>query len=153
MSRSLLTYIVLVGIMIFGILYGIQALELRNARMIITSTTTLGPGYFPSLLAIILVILCIINIIETYLKKSDEKVEISNLKVLIYSLVVIVLFILSWFNLGYFFINVFFFILILLLVYRTQKFTTRLVLKNSVIAGGITLSTYIIFKVLLNIRL
>lgn len=153
MSRSLLTYIVLVGIMIFGILYGIQALELRNARMIITSTTTLGPGYFPSLLAIILVILCIINIIETYVKKSDEKVEISNFKVLIYSLVVIVLFILSWFNFGYFFINVFLFILVLLLVYRTQKFTTRLVLKNSVIAGGITVSTYIIFKVLLNIRL
>lgn len=151
MNKKQLNYIVLIFFILLGIVYGLKGLSFRNVRLF--ESTSPSPGYFPIILSVLLVILCLINIVATYFKKSNETINFPNLKLILLTIVAIVLFFISWSSFGYFFINVYVFILFLIIAYRFKDFCWKMILKNSIMVLGITFCLYLIFKVFLNIRL
>jgi len=113
----------------------------------------IGPGYFPVLLAILLIILSIVSLIQTMIKKENEKIDIPKLKLIILTIVMIGLLVFSWSLFGYLYVHIFFFLLILISAYKLPKINIRTIMKDSAIALVITIITYVIFNILLGMNL
>jgi len=117
MSYKIASYIVLLLIVLFGIGYGIS---INSSFEVMPDSSGIGPSYFPNILLTLLIILCIISFFQT-VKKQDQKIPIPNLKYIIFTIIITVLFLLSWQIIGLFYVNTFVFIYALVITYRLEK--------------------------------
>lgn len=147
MNSKLLNLIMILFILVIGISY------MRSASVLgIGTTDNIGAGFYPFLLADVLLILTIISLIQTIRKKGNERIEFPNSKLILFTIGVIALFILSWSLIGFFYINLFFFFLILYSVY-SERLKKQFIFKNSILSLMITISVFIIFNWVLKLPL
>jgi hypothetical protein len=146
MSEKKLSLVFLCLIASFGAYYIIESIPLLTATL-----GGISAGYVPFWLSIILVILCGLNLVQTLLKKEskDKKIIIQNWKYIIFTLVILPLYFMSWSNFGYFYIQTFFLLLILMLVYKIPTgLSARNVIPIAALCGLCTFIIYIIFSVI-----
>ncbi|UTW10240.1 tripartite tricarboxylate transporter TctB family protein [Marinobacterium rhizophilum] len=117
MSWKKLNNIMSIIIMIIGMSYVIN-LNYSASQAILLSNG-IGPTYFPNVLAAILFFLCVVVLIQGNIRE-DTRVTIPNIKYMVFTLILTMVFILSWQYLGYFYINAFVFITALMTVYRKE---------------------------------
>lgn len=149
MSSKIATYITLTLMMALGISYGLTAMSFKKSAF----SSTIGSGYFPGLLAIILIVLCIVSFVQTVLKKEDERIELPKFNLVVTTVVITSLFIFSWNVFGYLYINLFIFLLVLFTIYRLKELNKAVWFKHSLLSLVITGSLFIIFDLLLNINM
>lgn len=144
MSANKSTYITLLALILFAIVYFISADSLTQPQ----DTGTLGSGYFPKLLSILLVILCVINIFQTR-KKEDHKIPLPHLKTILITIGLTALYFLSWGLFGFFYVHTFLYLIILFTFYQPSKKHLPIYVVTALL---ITLFIYLLFDNLLGIR-
>lgn len=148
MSSKRGTDISLFLIIIFAIGYYFAINKLPEAN----DSVSLGPRYFPTLLVILLVLLSCISFFQTR-KQEDKIIHIANIHLIIITIVLTILFFLSWSLVGYFYINCFVFVFLLFITFNWgQLEIKKRIFSHSVIASTITLSIYLFFDLLLGIK-
>lgn len=117
---------------------------------------TLGPGAFPKILAVILIILSVIGIIQQVTnKKEDVKLNLSGIGLVFVTVGLLILYFISWIYLGYFYINTFLFMFILMTILSLKiKLPLKKILYvNLPVTIVVLLIVYVLFDVLLRTRL
>lgn len=117
-------------------------------------TNTIGPGYFPKLLGIGLLLFSVIGIVATIKQKNTGKIVIENLKMIIVALIAVIAFLVIWKWLDAFYVLALVFLLGLTAIFRKDFGMTK---KNiAVIAGsaiGMTITIYLIFDKLMGLSM
>ncbi|TNF22582.1 MAG: tripartite tricarboxylate transporter TctB family protein [Rhodobacteraceae bacterium] len=116
--NSLMSVLLIMG----GIGYALN-LNHSASQAIFFSGSGVGPTYFPNALTAILVLLCIVTLIRNLRDKSPEntgKVTTANSRYILATLGLAMAFIASWQVLGYFYLNVFVLLTVLLTIYRIE---------------------------------
>lgn len=149
MSSKMLAYIMLTLILLLGVGYLFSAYSLKSAD----ESNTLSSGYFPQILGIALIILCIISIVQTVLKKEDEKIDRGNLLMTLSTLAVTSLFIIGWQTFGFFYIQLFIFLFVLFTIYRFKSLNKKIFFVNVIISLFVSGSIYLIFERLMHFYL
>ncbi|SNS84148.1 tripartite tricarboxylate transporter TctB family protein [Tropicimonas sediminicola] len=129
--NSLMSIVLIIG----GIGYALN-LNHSASQAIFFSSSGVGPTYFPNILTGLLVLLCIVTLIRNVRDSSPEnttKVETHNSRYILATLGLAIAFIASWQNLGYFYLNVFVLLTILLTIYRIE-----FGIGNSLLVGAVT---------------
>ncbi|WP_186766670.1 tripartite tricarboxylate transporter TctB family protein [Puniceibacterium confluentis] len=93
------------------------------SQAIFFSGSGVGPTYFPNALTGILVLLCIVTLIRNFRDKSPENtamVTTENFGYILATLALAIAFIASWQVFGYFYLNVFVLLTVLLTIYRIE---------------------------------
>lgn len=143
---------VAVLLIIMSLIY-IFDINYSASQAILFMSNGVGPTYFPNALASIVIFLCIVVLIKDNRKIIiDTVIEIPNYKYIVFTVVLTVVFLLSWQFLGSFYINVFCFLATLLFFYRDGSALKRM---------GVALSTsffttifiYLLFSKLLSLSL
>lgn len=147
MSARKGTLTALVCLICLGIVYLISAQKLGGA-----TSTTLGPGYFPTILGIALIVMCIISGVQTF-RKPDKQIKIPNLKLVFLTILIIAVYFIAWNTLGYFYLCTFIFLFILFMLYRhNQENLTKIFIPNILMSIIITLIIFVVFDVIMSVR-
>lgn len=146
MSYKKTTSVFLLLILIFTMVY-FFSINSMDAGM---AVETIGPDYFPNLLSVLLVILCIISFFQT-LKKPDKKINLPNFKYILLTIGITILFLLAWYYLEYFYVFAFSFVTSLFILYKVER-TIKSILICA--AGGIifTVLIYFVFGQVMGVR-
>ncbi|SDI83426.1 tripartite tricarboxylate transporter TctB family protein [Paenibacillus naphthalenovorans] len=144
MSYKIASYVSLIFFSMIGILFFRSSFYLPAA-----SGQTIGPEYFPRLLSILLIIFCIISWITTK-KKKDERVEIANLRYIIFTVLLSIVFIGLWHMFGLFYLFAFIYMAILFYFYNQDKHSIKKAFKYLAMALGLAAFLYVVFDRLLN---
>lgn len=146
MKEKIATYVVLIGLIVLSFFYFNEANNYPEASKIAHDA-----GYFPRILAILLIVLCVISLVQTKLENSEEKIVIPNFKIVLATVLITALYIASWNLLGYFYIQTFLFLTILNSVFRipSKGFNRNNILIILFTSLLITLLIYVIFEVVM----
>ncbi|QQK77792.1 tripartite tricarboxylate transporter TctB family protein [Salicibibacter cibarius] len=145
MSANKGTYVSLILLFILAISYGVSAINFRDQE------SGIGPHYFPIILSILLILLCIISVIQT-VKKEDKKIEMPNKMLLFGVLCLIVAFILGWEFIGYYIVSIFF-LFILFTLFRMNSLSKKVIFINIIWSISVTISIYFVFDFILGVGL
>ena len=136
-------------LLILGVFYFLSAQKMGEVQ----GPNTLGAGYFPTLLAVLLFILCIVSLVQRLLKKDDKKIEIPNFGKIIITIVCTALYIALWDAVGNFILLTFILLVALFFVYRwNHGFTKRNLLLIFSTALVTTALIYVLFVQVLSIQ-
>ncbi|WP_407267797.1 tripartite tricarboxylate transporter TctB family protein [Radiobacillus sp. PE A8.2] len=147
MDSKKATYCALVFIMLLDLVYFIN---INSSSSGMRNQNGMGPEYFPNILAILLFVLCIFSIVDTF-RKEGKKITVSNLKYILFTIFFTALFILSWQVIGMFYLQCFLYLAILFTVYRWnvgQRSVTLLI--NFSISLFVTVSIWAVFGLIMN---
>jgi len=149
LSEKKVSIISLVLIAVFTIIYLIEAKSFP-----VIQGNSIGPAYFPVILSVIILSLCVLDLIITIVKKEDEQFRVPNLKYLLITIIMVGIFVVSWYATGLFYFISFFFFLVLTSIYRwgVGVFKKTLII-NIVFSTGATLLVFLLFEVILNVKL
>ncbi|WP_209124583.1 tripartite tricarboxylate transporter TctB family protein [Alkalihalobacillus sp. BA299] len=145
MSYKIASYVSFLFFGIIGVWFYTSSLALP------TVTRGMGPGYFPKAISILIIITCIVGIFTTF-RKTDERVELPNIKYMVSMTVLTILFVFIWAKTGIFYLSSFILVFILLYMFNQTKHSMKKVLNSLTISIIIILSIYVIFDYLLNVR-
>jgi len=146
LKSKIVDILILIFIIVLAIIYANSALDFKQ------SPNTIGAGYFPLLLSVLLVIFCLVSIFKAVKSTNNIKINLSNIKLIGLTTIIVGLFIYSWSTIGLFYVNVAIFIFLLITIYkRTNKVIP--LLKNFTMAVSITIPVYLIFGLILNLSL
>ena len=152
MSFRKIDIIFLLFLLAVGVFYLIPSIKF----IIQAEQFALSPGFFPIVLVSILIILCLISVIQTVISKHKEDIfQVDNLKYIIATFVLTILYISLWYffsNLFYLLTFLFFFGLSIVYSVKTKRITRLLVLRNGMSALIITGMIYLVFGLLFSIR-
>ncbi|MBD2848059.1 tripartite tricarboxylate transporter TctB family protein [Paenibacillus sp. IB182496] len=149
MKDKAATCTVLLLLTLFGWVYAIS-IRVTTAGGI--QNSTIGPAYFPMILAVLLTVLCALSFLQTVRKKESAKLEFPFFRYILITLATIVLFLLCWHFIGLFYVLSFLFLMALFLIYR-RKFNTKQIVFNAGLSGLIVLIIYLVFEVSMSIPL
>ncbi|MEK3937163.1 tripartite tricarboxylate transporter TctB family protein [Sporosarcina sp. FSL W7-1349] len=150
MNKKTATYIMLSALAILAVIYLLSA----GNKSQLSSTTSVSPGFFPTILGVALIILCIISFIQTKAKKEVEQITFPNFKLILLTIGLTMIFFISWYSIGYFYILNFIFLLTLFTLYSPkEKRNKRHLFNKASIALGVTLVVYLLFDVIISINL
>ncbi|MCP8615661.1 tripartite tricarboxylate transporter TctB family protein [Salirhabdus salicampi] len=155
MSYKIGTYISLIIITCLAIVFYISAATLPSS----IEEQKVGPDYFPKAISLLLVIFCVFSFITTK-KREDQKLELVNLRYVIYTIVLTILYVGVWHFLsryfadlwqtfkGYYIIS-FFFITSLIYIYQPKKSGKKRMLFASISSFILIVFIFLIFDVFL----
>jgi len=126
--NSIMSIILIMG----GIGYAVN-LNQSASQALLFSSSGIGPAYFPNILAGLLVILSVMTLVKNLRDKSPkniEKVTTHNSGYILVTVALMVAFLASWQFLGFFYLNVFVLLTVLMTLYRIE-----FGLKNSLLVG------------------
>lgn len=147
MSAKTGTYIALIALFMLGAVYVYSASQLGG-----TNSATVGPGYFPTILGVTLMILCVVSGIQNF-RKQDRKIAIPNLRLIWLTVALMAAFFLAWQFIGFFYVLTFLFFMILFTVYRPPKeHIVRTLLTNAAVALVLLAFIYVVFDLVLKTR-
>lgn len=114
------------------------ALNLNHSasQTIFFASSGVGPTYFPNVLAALVVILSLVTLVKNLRDKSEENCAViltPNAGYILATFALVVAFLLSWQFFGFFYLNAFVLLTVLMTLYRIE-----FGLKNSLIVGLIT---------------
>lgn len=147
--NSIMSVVLILG----GLGYALN-LNHSASQTIYFSGSGVGPTYFPNVLTGLLVILCIVTLVKNLRDTSPdntEKVETANSRYILATLALTIAFIASWQYLGYFYLNVFVLLTILLTIYRSEFGLRNSLLVGAVTSAGTTAFLYGLFGNILEI--
>lgn len=142
MSYKWGTYISLAVIFLIAALFFVMSDRLEypgGDRELIT------PGYFPTGLSAIIMILCVISFIQTYREKEDKKIHFPHLKMILITLILTLGFLFGWVILKQFYLSLFLFMMLILFVYQPKDRLKRRLLINLMLTIMVMLFVYIVF--------
>lgn len=151
MSQKKLNLAIPTCLLALDVYYLYTAFTARKSKL-----SFIGPYEFPKILGIILAILCIIVLVQTLLShKLSDKVVLKNLGLVGITMGAVFIFIMLWQSVGLFYVWAAVFLLALLFTYRSEdgRFTKSKIISNLVISVGTSLMTYVLFDVLMKVRL
>lgn len=108
------SYLVLSLLLLLGVAYLWSATAIRDPG----TRGSIGPGYFPVILGVLLIVLCIIALIQTLHRQSDQPVTIPNLGYVLTGLAATVAFLILWGTFGAFYPLAFLFVAGLMTVFK-----------------------------------
>lgn len=147
MSYKIATYISLVFIMFIAILFFTASLNFSSSL-----SQYVGPGTFPQILSVLLVIACLISMFTTK-KQKDQHIELPNLRYIGYTIGSTFLFIVAWVYIGLFYIVSILFISILAYIYNPAPRSYKKAGGSFVFSIILTLFIYLVFDQVLKISL
>lgn len=118
------------------------------SQAIFFASSGVGPTYFPNILAGLLVILSVITLIKNLRNKSPENVArivTPNAAYILATLALIVAFLASWQFFGFFYLNVFLLLAVLMTLYRIDFGIKNSLLVGLVTSAGTTVFLYGLF--------
>lgn len=113
---------------------------------------TINSGYYPALLAVLLMIFSIIGIFQSIYSKQS-KLTINNFIAISLSILLIIIYFLFWYFIGYFYILTFIFLILIINYYdfyQTKKMSIKNFLKNTFISLIAICVIYLIFDIILS---
>lgn len=146
MSYNKATLVVMGLLLVLAVVYGIEALSYQDMR----HRNSIGPGYFPVILAVALGVLSVISAIQT-LAREDRPVEIPNLGLVGLTIVLAGAFLIVWSSLDLFYAGGFVLLLALMSIYDPVR-SPRRILRNLVVAAAVILFTRLLFGAVIHIR-
>src|SRR5699024_132186 len=146
MSKKMVNYLILFFLVIIAIGYFIMSNSLTSTN----TSEAIGPGYFPKILSILLIVLCIFDFIKVWRenKKETQKVEL-NYKFIVITLGLTVLFLLTWQMIGYFYVLVFLFFSMIFSIYKPKLKSLPVYI---LVSFMLVLLIYLLFNNLLKIH-
>lgn len=149
MNAKLATNITLILLIGVGGWFLLEAMNFPAAM----NQDAIGSDYFPKMLAIALIVLCLADLIKTFFQKEKTKIVIPQFRILVLTMVLTSLFLLSSSLIGFFYIQLFVFTLLLLTYYRwTLPNRKKVLFINASVSLGLTLCIYVIFGMVMDIR-
>lgn len=139
MSINKATYFFLIVFIILGMLYYNQSTQF------IVTEGDIDAGYFPRILAIALIGLCIISLIQTIKKKETKKLDLSNFHLVISTIGITGLYFLLWNYVGFFYPLTFLFLMSLFILYKPRPIFNKGLAIAAALALSILLLIYIVF--------
>ncbi|MGJ8611979.1 MAG: tripartite tricarboxylate transporter TctB family protein [Octadecabacter sp.] len=118
-----------------GIGYAVN-LNISASQAILFGSGGIGPAYFPNILAGLLVILSVITLVKNFRDKSPENlatIVTHNARYILATLALTIAFLASWQTFGFFYLNVFVLLTVLMTLYRIE-----FGIKNSLLVGIVT---------------
>lgn len=146
MSYNKATYAFLALLLLLAAGYGWQALSFEDLR----NRNSVGPGYFPLILAVALTILVVISTLQTR-ARADRRINIPNPWLIVATLVLSASFLLAWAALDLFYLPCFVFVLALFVLYDPRRTFRQLAFKV-VLTGAVTGFIYLLFDLLIQVR-
>jgi len=113
MSYRKATYLVLGLLVLLSGAYFWTAIGLRDPR----TRGSIGPGYFPVILSVLLVVLCLISFVQTWRRTDDKTITIPNLGLVAACIGLTALFLVAWGFLGGFYVLSFVFVVVLMTLF------------------------------------
>jgi hypothetical protein len=116
--NSIMSILLIIG----GISYALN-LNHSASQAIFFSSSGVGPVYFPNILTGLLIFLSLVTLIKNLRDSGPEnmaRVVTPNLGYILVTLALVVAFIASWQFIGYFYLNVFALLTILMTIYRIE---------------------------------
>ncbi|MDV7142816.1 tripartite tricarboxylate transporter TctB family protein [Tropicimonas sp. TH_r6] len=116
--NSIMSVILIIG----GLCYALN-LNYSASQAIFFSSGGVGPTYFPNILTALLILLSLATLYRNFRDlrpENTEKITTHNFWYIIATLALVVAFIASWQLLGYFYLNVFVFLAVLLTIFRME---------------------------------
>lgn len=147
MSYKKGTYLSLLCFAAVGVLFYIASSALPQ-----TGGQSIGSGYFPGMISLLLIAFCIISFVTTK-RKQDEHVPFPNSRYILFTIVLCVLFAGLWQWFGAFYVVAFAVIAVMLYFYNQAGASFRKGLKSLSISFIITLFAYLVFERLLKFPL
>lgn len=144
MSANKASFVVLTMLCVLAVLYFMAADALPEQQ----TGGPVGSGYFPKLLAVLLMMLCVGSIFQTF-KKEDKKIPIPNVKLMLLTLGLTILYLWSWNNIGFFYVNTFLYLFALLTFYKRSRSHIWI---HIAVALTMTAFIYVVFGRLLYIQ-
>lgn len=113
-----------------------------------------GSGFFPSVLAWIIIGLSAIGLVKTLIEGEDGRFEIENAVRIFVTVVVIAIWVLAWSYLGNFYLLEFLMLFVLFTYYRMDLgITQRRLLEHVALAAAVTAVCWVVFNQLIYIDL
>lgn len=149
MKEKKYNILMLIVILVLDVIYMREILNAPSSKM-----TIISPYYFPKIISILLFLFLFAQLIITLLDKNDGAVTVNSFLIIIGTIIDTVLLLFLWNKFGLFYIFVFIYLETLLLMYRdTDRFKLKTLVFNTCFSVGLELVIYILFAVLLKIKL
>jgi hypothetical protein len=142
-----------IALIIGGLCYALN-LNLSASQTIYFSSGGVGPTYFPNILTALLVLLCVVTLYRNFRDVSSENVgqiTTHNFWYIIATFALVVAFIASWQLFGYFYLNVFIFLTVLLTIFRMDFGIGNGLLVGATTSAFTTGFLYVLFGKILTI--
>ncbi|WP_158232562.1 tripartite tricarboxylate transporter TctB family protein [Sporosarcina sp. P13] len=149
MNSKVLSLVLLLGTGLVGVIYYLSTNSLKSLTS--ASPGEMGAGYFPRLLAVILIALTILSIIQTLLEKESEKIDLGNWKMVVATIILTPIYIFLWVYVGYFYILTFIFLFGLIYLYQEDRKSKKMLIINVITTSSVLVAIYVFFGVLLEI--
>ncbi|MCH6264234.1 MULTISPECIES: tripartite tricarboxylate transporter TctB family protein [Neobacillus] len=149
MSLKKTSLFLLIGILILGVAYYKTASGFHNIGG--SGAGDIGPGYYPKILALILIGLTIISIFQTIMDKKSEIINLGNIKMVGITLLLTLVYIFIWAKLNFFYIPTFLYLFTLIHIYQPEKSSKKVLIMNLMSTSGVLLGIYLFFDLLLQI--
>lgn len=125
----------------------------KSNQLVEIGFNQIGSGYFPTLLATILIILSSINLVKTFVSTDRQKIELPNAKRIWWTIGLLALFFVTWKQFGYFYVQMFLYLFIMFTLYRLPLGRKkRYFAVNFAVALVLTLMVYGVFDVLMYVK-
>ena len=147
MSYKKASYVALSLLILLGGLYLWSATGLRDPQ----TRGAIGPGYFPIILGVLLILLCVISLIQTILSDADHLITIPNLGYVVAAIAATAVFLTLWITLGTFYPLVYVFVAGLMILFQPSSNLRRyaIILVTSL---AVTLAVFGLFDQVMNVR-
>lgn len=147
MSGKKLTF----GILVVFIAVAAVYLKASNSFMKLNGEGSIDAGYFPRIIAVALLILCIISLIQT-IKAKDYKVNLDNIHLVLLSIGLTILYFVLWSTFGLFYPLTFFFMLSLFLLFKPRPIFTKGIFMLSILSLSMTIFIYFVFEKVMSVQ-
>lgn len=147
MSYKKASRIVLALLVLLAGAYFWSAIGLRDPR----TRGAIGPGYFPVMLSVLLLVLCAISFVQTLRRTEDHQITIPNARLVALTLAASGLFLVAWRYLDGFYALVFLFVAGLVTLFSPRR-SLRQHAINLTLALVLTLCVWGLFGHIMQVR-
>lgn len=139
----------LIIIFAIGFLYSINT---SSSVFVNTSSSSVGPAYFPNFLGMLLIVLSLLSLVKSLRNSSQNKLTIPQFKMILFTFIITLLFVLAWSYLGWFYLQCFLFLTVLFTVYRMASgHLFKNTITGALLAMVITALIYVLFDLFMHI--
>ncbi len=147
MSSKVANYVALAFLLGLGCLYLYLTSQIASGQQ----KTTLGPSYFPNLLGVVLIVLCLVAAVRE-MKAERESLPVPRLPQVALTVLCLGVYFFAWERLVLFYLITPLFILALFAAYGRLRWSVRSMAVNLAIALGFTAVIYASFGLVLGLQ-
>lgn len=133
---------------LFGLIGMLTFLSARGFTS--TSDINVRADFFPKAVSILLIISCSFGFFKV-LKSNDKKVDFGNIKLILYSIIILMVFIVIWQFTSAFYLPLFASFVILFYLYRQERFSYKMGALTTLYSLIVSVVIFLIFDVILGI--